>query len=100
MDKSLVRISKFLSFVLRHRPDEIGLRLDENGWANVAELITRADANGMRFSLEDINQVVAENDKVEGLPSIRIAKRQMPPRRLPSRRTVKHLNSQWPTTHN
>ena len=39
-----VKISKFLSYVLRHRPDEIGLALDANGWASVAELIERARA--------------------------------------------------------
>ncbi len=33
------RLSKFLSLVLRHQPEKIGIELDENGWANVRELI-------------------------------------------------------------
>jgi putative RNA 2'-phosphotransferase len=28
-------LSKFLSFVLRHAPMEIGISLDAGGWANV-----------------------------------------------------------------
>ena len=38
---TLTRASKFLSYVLRHRPDEIGLTLDANGWASVAELLDK-----------------------------------------------------------
>lgn len=32
------KISKFLSLILRHQPESIGLTLDENGWADVEEL--------------------------------------------------------------
>ena len=39
MKKSLVRTSKFLSLVLRHKPESIGLELDTEGWANVADLL-------------------------------------------------------------
>ncbi len=31
--------SKFISLILRHRPEAIGIALDEHGWANVDELI-------------------------------------------------------------
>ena len=31
--------SKYLSLILRHKPETIGIRLDEHGWANVDELI-------------------------------------------------------------
>lgn len=34
-----VQLSKFLSFVLRHQPDTIGLSLDAQGWAVIDELI-------------------------------------------------------------
>ena len=33
---SLDRISKFLSMILRHHPETIGIQLDEHGWADVA----------------------------------------------------------------
>ncbi|MBQ9142606.1 MAG: RNA 2'-phosphotransferase [Lachnospiraceae bacterium] len=39
MEKNLDQLSKFLSFILRHKPDSIGITLDEHGWANVEELL-------------------------------------------------------------
>jgi len=56
------KISKFLSLVLRHKPEEIGLTLDDNGWADVAELLKKAKGH-YTFSLEDLQRVVADNDK-------------------------------------
>lgn len=38
--------SKFLSLVLRHRPDTIGLKLDAQGWADVEELLRCCAAHG------------------------------------------------------
>jgi len=32
-------ISKYLSYILRHKPDSIGLKLDKHGWADIDELI-------------------------------------------------------------
>ena len=31
--------SKFISLILRHKPETIGITLDEHGWADVSELI-------------------------------------------------------------
>jgi putative RNA 2'-phosphotransferase len=54
----LVALSKRLAYVLRHRPNSVGLTLDDAGWADVADLLA---ALGMtRAQLED---VVARNDK-------------------------------------
>ncbi|MCL6540558.1 MAG: RNA 2'-phosphotransferase, partial [Roseiflexus sp.] len=39
----LVRASKFLSLILRHKPERIGLTLDANGWADVDDLIRLAN---------------------------------------------------------
>lgn len=42
MEQEHIKIySKMLSKILRHRPEMIGLELDENGWANVAELLEK-----------------------------------------------------------
>lgn len=41
MRKNLMSMSKFVSMVLRHKPQEIGLKLDEHGWADVAELLEK-----------------------------------------------------------
>lgn len=58
-----IQISKFLSLVLRHDPGKIGLRLDENGWAQVDELQQRAAAAGIEFSFSELEDIVATNDK-------------------------------------
>ena len=63
MSTDPVRLSKFLSYVLRHRPDSIGLALDPQGWANIAELIGMGNAAGTRFSREDLLHVVETSDK-------------------------------------
>ncbi|WP_266366092.1 RNA 2'-phosphotransferase [Tellurirhabdus rosea] len=62
-DKELTRISKFLSFVLRHQPAAIGIQLDQNGWADVNDLIQKANAHGIRFDRETLNHLVATNSK-------------------------------------
>ena len=61
-EKDIKRISKFLSLILRHNPDKIKLSLDENGWADVEELIKKSYKN-VRFSMEDLEHVVATNNK-------------------------------------
>jgi putative RNA 2'-phosphotransferase len=63
MDARLVSTSKFLSLALRHRPEAIGLALDENGWANIGELIRLSNARGRNLSRELVERVVATNEK-------------------------------------
>ena|SRR6218665_1651666 len=56
-------VSKFLSLVLRHSPEKIGLKLDENGWADVNELIAKCTKKGNRLDAELLDYVVENNDK-------------------------------------
>lgn len=56
-------LPEILSLVLRHQPDAIGLTLDENGWADVEELIRLANNSGRRLTRPLVESVVAENDK-------------------------------------
>lgn len=67
MRKELVKVSKFLSLVLRHKPEEIGLVLDENGWADVMELLSkinkRRNYNESSITRELLDEVVATNEK-------------------------------------
>jgi len=63
MKNDLKRNSKFLSFILRHNPQEIGLELDENGWAVIEELIERSALHGKVLSKELIEKIVITNDK-------------------------------------
>jgi putative RNA 2'-phosphotransferase len=59
----IVSTSKLLSYVLRHRPDSIGLQLDANGWADVDVLLARLAEHGKPIGREQLERVVAENDK-------------------------------------
>jgi putative RNA 2'-phosphotransferase len=57
------QLGKFLSFVLRHKPDAIGLVLDAEGWAVIDDLIAKANAAGTRLARDDLLHVVATSDK-------------------------------------
>jgi len=56
--KKETKLSKFISLLLRHKPETIGLYLDKNGWANVEELILKSSNKGSIFSKEDLIFVV------------------------------------------
>ncbi len=56
------KISKLLSYVLRHNPKDIELELDIIGWAFINELITKSQ-HKMKFSREELNEVVEKCDK-------------------------------------
>ncbi len=62
-DKQLKNISKFLSLVLRHRPEVIGIKLNEQGWVGVDELLEKLKAKGKNISLEQLEEVVKNNNK-------------------------------------
>jgi putative RNA 2'-phosphotransferase len=59
----LVSTSKFLSLVLRHQPDLIGLELDEAGWAPVNELLAKCASAGHALSREALEEIVRTSDK-------------------------------------
>jgi putative RNA 2'-phosphotransferase len=59
----VVRASKRLSYVLRHRPDSVGLVLDEAGWVDVDALLDALAGSGLRLSRGELEHVVATNDK-------------------------------------
>lgn len=63
-DKEKKNTSKFISKILRHRPEIIGIRLDEHGWADVDELVTgvrRAGHPG--FDKAMLDDIVETNNK-------------------------------------
>jgi len=61
--KQEIHISKFLSLVLRHKPEEIGIHLNENGWTDVQILMSKMNAKDFYISLEDLKSIVQNNDK-------------------------------------
>lgn len=58
-----VKDSKFLSLVLRHQPEKIGLVLDPHGWVEVDALLTQLAAHHHPLSREQLFEIVATNDK-------------------------------------
>jgi putative RNA 2'-phosphotransferase len=63
MSEDLKSRSKFLSYVLRHAPDSIGLALDAGGWADVAELLAKAAGAGKPMDRAALEEIVGTSDK-------------------------------------
>lgn len=63
MSEQHAEISKFLSFVLRHQPDAIGITLDLEGWADISALVTAAGNEGKKLDRDLLQAVVAASDK-------------------------------------
>ena len=63
MSKKIEKLSKFLSLVLRHKPEQIGIALDEHGWANVNELIAGFKKSGREMTAEILAEIVATDNK-------------------------------------
>jgi putative RNA 2'-phosphotransferase len=63
MQDRMVKISKFLSLVLRHHPDKIGLKLDPAGWISVEELLEACRNHGFPMTKNELEGVVAGSDK-------------------------------------
>lgn len=59
---SLKETSKYMSLILRHKPDAIGITLDEHGWANVDELIAGI-AKDNEFNMEILEEIVRTDEK-------------------------------------
>lgn len=55
--------SKFLSLVLRHAPERIGLVLDAHGWTDIDALIAKANAAGVLLDRATLLEIVATSDK-------------------------------------
>jgi len=63
MNNRLAKHSKFLSYVLRHKPESIGIMLDENGWVSVSELLEASCAAGELITEALLREIVETNDK-------------------------------------
>ena len=55
--------SKFLSLVLRHEPERVGIRLDEAGWVAVDELLQGCRRAGQPMSMDELREIVRTSDK-------------------------------------
>ena len=59
----LQKVGRFISLVLRHKPETIGITLDEHGWANVDELISGIAEKHQGFSKEILEEIVRTDNK-------------------------------------
>lgn len=55
---NLTNIGRHIALILRHKPEDIGITLDEHGWANVDELIA-----GLNIDMETLEHIVVSDDK-------------------------------------
>lgn len=56
-------ISKFLSLVLRHKPETIRIELSEDGWIGVDKLIQKLNEFGKEINFDTLCDIVENNDK-------------------------------------
>lgn len=56
-------LSKYISRVLRHRPEDAGIGLDEHGWADVEALIAGVNAAGKRIGRKILEEIVRTDKK-------------------------------------
>lgn len=57
------KLSVFISLILRHKPDTIGISLDEHGWANVDELIYGINKTGRYIDMLILEEIVVTDQK-------------------------------------
>jgi putative RNA 2'-phosphotransferase len=63
-DKQLKNTSKYISLILRHQPEAIGITLDEHGWADVQELIDGINrSDGHTLDMELLEEIVRTDEK-------------------------------------
>lgn len=62
-EKKKTEISKFLSLILRHQPEVVGMGLDEHGWVGVDKLIKSCAENGRNLTFSELKEIVETNDK-------------------------------------
>ena len=58
MRKELVKSSRFLSKILRHNPEVVGITLNDKGWASVSEILKI-----LKIKKDDLIEIVDTNDK-------------------------------------
>ena len=59
----IVTTSKFLSLIMRHQPESVGLTLGDAGWVSVEKLLNAVNQHGTPLTLEQLQRIVATSDK-------------------------------------
>ncbi len=61
--RNLVNLSKFLSLILRHKPQTVGIELDKQGWTNVHDLISKLNRSGKNIDFKTLEIIVETDNK-------------------------------------
>lgn len=61
--QSDVSLGKVISYILRHHPEKFDVKLDQNGWANVEQLLQKMNAYDYSINFETLERIVTENNK-------------------------------------
>lgn len=56
-------LSRFIALILSHKPEAVGITLDEHGWASVSELLSGINACGNEIDMQMLEEIVAEDEK-------------------------------------
>ncbi len=56
-------LSRFIALILRHKPEAVGITLDEHGWASVSELLSGINACGNEIDMQTLEEIVVEDEK-------------------------------------
>ena len=57
------KLSKFISLILRHKPEAVNITLDEHGWADIEELIAGINGTGRKINMDILEKIVSSDDK-------------------------------------
>ena len=60
---NIEKLGKFISLILRHKPEEIGITLDEHGWAKTKDLINGINKSGRKIDIEILEEIVRTDNK-------------------------------------
>lgn len=60
---NIEKLSKFISLILRHKPEEIGITLDEHGWAKIEDLINGINNSGRKIDMNVLEEIVRTDNK-------------------------------------
>lgn len=60
---NLTNLSKYMSLILRHKPETIGISLDEHGWADVDGLINGIAQKNEGFNMDILEEIVRTDNK-------------------------------------
>lgn len=63
MKSNLTKLSIHLSYILRHKPESIGLSLDSEGWADIDELIRKNESHKHSITREELLKIVETDEK-------------------------------------